>query len=220
MNPPKYPSTPHWPWSQTVHRDDSYHLAPEYFVGKNVVITEKLDGGNTLLHNGEVYARSTSAPSHAGWMAMVRKHHAYKTLIDCGSPRFYYGEDIYGIHSIEYAPINEANTYHLFAVREEDYFVSWDTVEALAETMDIYTVPMAYRGQFNTVDEITEFFSEWIENGSIIGGGDCEGFVIRITDGFDATDFSMNVAKYVRANHVQTDQHWRKNWKPCRLEKA
>ena len=59
----KYPRTPYWPWSPTIGRDDSVHLDPDRFVGEPVVVTEKLDGGNTLLHAGKVYARSVAAPS-------------------------------------------------------------------------------------------------------------------------------------------------------------
>ena len=31
---------------------------------------------------------------------------------------------------------------------------------------------------------------------------------------FKYKDFSKNVGKYVRANHVITDAHWSENWKP------
>ena len=71
----KYPSTPYWPWSPTIGRGDAVHAEPERFVDKPVVVTEKLDGGNTLLHAGEVYGRSVAAPSRGKWMAMVKKHH-------------------------------------------------------------------------------------------------------------------------------------------------
>ena len=35
-----------------------------------------------------------------------------------------------------------------------------------------------------------------------------EGFVIRNINEFSYDDFSDNVAKWVRAMHVNTDQHW------------
>lgn len=39
-----------------------------------------------------------SAPSEGKWMTMVKKHHAWKV----NEPDIYlYGEDIYGIHSID-----------------------------------------------------------------------------------------------------------------------
>ena len=73
-------------------------------MGERVVVTEKLDGGNTLLHAGKVYARSVLVPSEGPWMAMVKKHHAWKV----NEPDVWiYGEDIYGVHSIEYGPVRE-----------------------------------------------------------------------------------------------------------------
>ena len=36
-----------------------------------------------------------------------------------------------------------------------------------------------------------------------------EGYVIRLKDSFHYDEFGTSVAKFVRANHVQTDQHWR-----------
>jgi len=221
-HPPKYLRTPHWPDSETVHRDDTYHLDPEFFVDKDVVVTEKLDGGCTALWDGEVYARSTTQPSHAGWMAMVRKHHAWKTRDTEIDPYLtFYGEDIYGIHSIEYAPVREDQTFRMFALRhsepgQTDYFHSWDTVEIMAERMDILPVPVRFRGVFESTKAITKWFQDEIKLGSILGDT-CEGFVIRTQSGFNAEDFSTNVAKYVRAKHVQTNEHWTRNWQPCKL---
>lgn len=37
--------------------------------------------------------------------------------------------------------------------------------------------------------------------------------VLRIVAGFPATDFACNVCKSVRANHVQTTTHWRRQWR-------
>ena len=44
-----------------------------------------------------------------------------------------------------------------------------------------------------------------------------EGVVVRRVHEFGADDFSKNVVKYVRENHVQTDEHWTKNWKRAKL---
>ena len=214
--PPKYPSTPHWPDSETVHRDDTLHEAPHWFVGRPVVVTEKLDGGNTCLFKGDVYARSVAAPARDGWFAMVKKHHAWKTF---NGSFALYGEDMYGIHSIEYDPIAEEETYRLFAVREvdgADYFLSWQSVEEIAVEYSMRTVPVLFRGVFHSVDDITAYFREELSKPSGLGG-EREGFVMRLETGFPATMFREAVCKYVRPNHVQTDQHWRRNWKPCPL---
>ena len=36
--------------------------------------------------------------------------------------------------------------------------------------------------------------------------------MIHNANEFPISDFSKHVAKYVRANHVQTDKHWRETW--------
>ena len=216
--PIKYPSTPHWPESEKVHRDDTYHLDPEFFVGRDVVITEKLDGGNTCLHRGEVYARSVTSPSHDGWMAMVRKHHGWKT--NDRSIFSFYGEDLYGIHSIEYDPLWEEDTYRLFAIRDaQGRFLDWDAVVALAIQYTFLTVPVCFLGAFQSMGDITEWFKDNRPSASSLGP-EREGFVMRTVDGFDGADFPTHVCKYVRKNHVQTDQHWRVNWKPCQLKRG
>ena len=49
-------------------------------------------------------------------------------------------------------------------------------------------------------------------------GKEKEGCVIRKANAFtDEQGFEKNVCKYVRANHVQTDEHWTKNWKKAEL---
>jgi hypothetical protein len=223
--PPKYPRSLHWPESPTIHKDDKTHDNPESFVGREVVITEKLDGGNTTLWQGEVYARSTSQPSNAGWMGMVRKNHAWKTL---NSPKclVFCGEDLMGIHSIEYDAMKEEDTYKVFAIRfvpqehqtGSDLFMSWDAVERLAAPYMLKTVPVLFRGTFNSINEITKWFDTELTKPSDIGP-EREGFVIRWADGFKTSEFSQAVAKYVRPNHVQTDdKHWRVNWKTCKLK--
>jgi hypothetical protein len=213
--PPKYPSTPHWPWSPTVHKDDRYHQDAQAFVQREVIITEKLDGGNTCLWQGEVYARSTGQPATQGWFAMVKKHHAWKTA-NSPSDVFVYGEDLYGIHSIQYEPIREDQTYRIFAVRQGDTWLSWDDVVSHAKSLDIPTVPVLYRGLFNSVKEITSFFETEIKKPSEIGGPR-EGFVMRYAGSFEDAAFTNTTAKYVRKGHVQTDQHWTRNWQPAPL---
>jgi hypothetical protein len=44
-----------------------------------------------------------------------------------------------------------------------------------------------------------------------------EGVVIRNAGEFPVDEFSNNVCKWVRPNHVQTDEHWTKNWKKATL---
>lgn len=224
---PSYPSTRHWPQSLSVHRDDHYHRDPGHFVGKRVVITEKLDGGITQFADGKVYARASSAPTSAGWFDYVKSVTLPK-LIGV-SPKYQaIGEDLYGVHSIEYDPLPD--TFYLFHVldraypnigtenTEGDIFWSWEGVDLFAHAYELRIVPKLFEGEFKSIDEITKWFFDHINERSELGPVR-EGFVMRIADEFPFEKFGQNMCKFVRANHVQTDEHWTKNWKPAKISK-
>ena len=213
MTPVKYPRTPYWPWSPQIPTDGLHFADPSVLVGPEVVVTEKLDGSNTLLHRGEVYGRSVSSPSSAPWRAMVKKHHAWKLA---GSDDLLYGEDIFGVHSIEYAPVREDRTLYAFALRRGDRFASFDEVRRFAERLDIAVAPVIWRGRFSSVDSIRKLVSEAHTQASLLGG-DREGVVIRPAAEFPADTFDSLVCKSVRLDHVQTDEHWTRRWRPCAL---
>ena len=139
-----------------------------------------LDGSNTLLHQGEVYARSVSAPATGKWLAMVRKHHAWKVT---EPDVFLYGEDIMA-----------------------DY----------ARERSIPVVPILFRGTLRSVREVRDFVTGAHAEPSALGGAR-EGVVIRHADGFPAVDFKRSVCKSVRVGYVQSDEHWSKRWRACRI---
>ena len=211
---PRYPSTPYWPWSPTTGRGDAVLQHPERFIGQKVVATEKLDGGCTLLHGGRVYARSVSAPSEAKWMAMVKKHHAWKVT----EPDVWlYGEDIYGVHSITYNPVPEDETFYAFALRNAvGEFTAFSDLEHYAKSRRIPIVPVLFRGVFRSLAEVRGFVIRAQAEPSALGGKR-EGVVLRLDRAFPAAEFPEAVCKSVRPDHVQTDEHWTRNWKPCRI---
>ena len=213
----KFPSIPYWPDSPSIGRGDGVHGDPSRFVGEPVVVTEKLDGGNTLLHAGKVYGRSVAAPSSAKWMAMVKKHHAWKV----NEPDIYlYGEDIYGVHSIAYDPVREDETFHAFALRYGDgAFAAFADLEVYARQREIPVVPVLFRGRFRSVAQIRASFERAHGQPSALGGLR-EGVVMRLACGFSEREFPNNMCKSVRLGHVQTDQHWSRNWQPCRIHRA
>ena len=208
----KYPKTLSWPWSPGKGRKSAIHPEPLCFVGVPVVVTEKLDGGNTLLHGGKVYARSVSAPSEAKWFAMVKKHHAWKVT----DPSIYlYGEDIYGVHTIAYDAVSEDKTFYAFSIRDGcGAFMPFSKVEAYAKMRNIPIVPVLFRGTFNSLSELREFIDGAHRENSALGG-EREGVVIRLARGFPDSEFQYNVCKSVRAGHVRQNEHWRRNWQPC-----
>ena len=210
----KYPRTGYWPYSPGDPRDGDELADPARFVGLPIVVTEKLDGGNTLLHRGQVYARSVSAPSTGKWMAMVKKHHAWKVT---ESDVYLYGEDIYGVHSIEYDPVPENETFHAFALRRANgCFTSFRTMVSYAQEREIPVVPIVFEGTFAAVRDLRDFVTRAHAEPSALGG-EREGVAIRAACGFPAEEFRSNVCKSVRAGHVQSEEHWSKDWKACRI---
>lgn len=188
----------------------------EFFLNKDVVITEKIDGSNTCITEGQVYARSVSSPSHNKWFAMVKKHHAYKVT----NPGLkLYGEDIFGVHSIEYDPVEEDKTFYAFGLANQTEFLSWSDLANYCNMWAIPVVPVIFQGKFSSITSLKEFFESEHRKPSFLGN-EREGMVIRVASAFKTDQFDMNVAKSVRPNHVQTDKHWRYHWKCCKLKKS
>lgn len=210
---PKYPRTPYWPDSPSTAPGDRHVDDVGSFLGHELVLTEKLDGSNTLLYLGRAYGRSASPDNHDPWRAMVRKHHAWK-LDD--PDVLLYGEDIFAVHSIAYGPVAEDRTFYAFALRDGDRFMSWDRTVAFAEELDLPVVPVLHRGTFETRQELTDVLAVEHSRPSFLGGTR-EGIVMRRASDFHVFEFPNRVCKSVRANHVQTDQHWSRDWKPCAL---
>ncbi len=125
------------------------------------------------------------------------------------------GEDIYAVHSIEYGPVAEDRTFYAFALRNEgDEFAAFTDLERYARHRAIPVVPVLFRGRFPSVDAIRRFIVAAHAEPSALGG-EREGVVLRVEEGFAVRDFAKSVCKSVRAGHVQTTTHWRRNWRPC-----
>ena len=218
--PPRYPRTPHWPWSPGNPPERRSHPRPELFAGREIVITEKLDGTNAALWRGRALTRNggTTAP----WLQAARKRHAWKTA---NLDAVIYGEDLLGVHSTGYGPMPEEHTFRVFArlVREgPDTLASWEITEIFARQAGMLTVPVLFRGAMGSLLELQEFILEAHSRPSELGGpaplgGELEGVVVRIAESFPWDEFPMSVAKSVRENHVRSEQHWSRNWRRAEI---
>ncbi len=190
------------------------HSDPGRFVDVPVVVTEKLDGSNILLHNRKTYGRSVSTPSEGKWTAMVKKHHAWKVT---EPDVFLYGEDVYGIHSIEYGAVREDHTFYAFSRRDATgAFAPFSEVRAYAEQKNIPIVPILFHGIFGSIAEVRKFLLHAHAEASVLGG-EREGVVLRLACGFPESEFQYSVCKSVRIDHVQSTTHWTTHWRPCKI---
>ena len=147
-------------------------------------------------------------------MAMVKKHHAWKVT----EPDTYlYGEDIFAVHSIVYGAVLESRTFYAFALRNASgAFAPFAETVEYAKRKDIPIVPVLFEGTFSTVTDVRAFLKQALAETSVLGG-QREGVVIRLACGFSESEFHINVCKSVRASHVQSEDHWTRNWRPCMI---
>lgn len=217
----KYPRTYHLPYSPGATKDDK-KLQDSWFdnyKGKEIVITEKLDGENIHMTQKDCYARSDGAPTRSPWSRNiwdpnVGLYWKLKSLI--GPNETIFGENLYGEHSIHYGNLD--SYFHLFAATDEFNWYSWDDVKGFAKIMNIPHVPELWRGMIYKEKDLEELVNKFVSYPSIYGDNR-EGVVVRITKSFPIEDFSKYVCKWVRPNHVQTDEHWTRNWKRAELLK-
>jgi len=216
----KYPRTVHLAFSPCVFSDDLQQTNSSVFEGEEVVITEKLDGGNCCIDvmDKKVFARTHSHPTAHPSFGPVKA--LAQTLF--WDPNFptgikLFGECMFGIHSIEYD--NLQSFFYLFGVLENDsIWWSWEKTEALAQKYNLALPPVVFRGS-TTISEIKMLMDDRINQPSGLGLGQVkpEGFVIRKTKAFPSSEFLGSIAKYVRKNHLQTDTNWKTTWRKASL---
>ena len=97
----KYNRTYHFPFSPGATNDDRIANSMSNLIGQEIVITEKLDGENTGMTRGGVYARSHADYTTSPWSREVRQIHD-RIKFDILEDVFIFGENMEGIHSIEY----------------------------------------------------------------------------------------------------------------------
>lgn len=195
----KYPRTLHTPWSPGGTRDDRILSSMDHFIGKQVIVTEKMDGENTTLYNDHVHARSIASGDHPSrsWVKALQGRIATQL------PEKWRvcGENLFAQHSIGYKQL--ASYFLVFSIWNEDNFcLDWDTTMEWCELLDLEHVPVLYIGLY---DEIA-IKSCWKSN---INKEESEGYVIRLRESFAYDNFNTALAKYVRAGHITTDEHWK-----------
>lgn len=192
----KYPRTFHLIESPGKASDDKTIKSMSDLYGFDVVITEKMDGENTSIYSNAVTARSLDTGYHESrtWVkqfASTWQHELPPNFRVCG-------ENLYAKHSIGYE--NLASFFYGFSVWENETCLSWDDTLEFFELFGIVPVRTLYRGILSQ-----KIIGDLINN---VDTAKMEGFVIRRADSFELSEFNTKVAKWVRAGHVATDQHW------------
>jgi hypothetical protein len=193
----KYPRTPHLPWSPGASADDRVMADAGHLFAGEVVVTEKLDGENCTMHRGGLYARSVDS---VGGMLRQRARALWASIgHDIPEGMLLCGENMQWEHSIRYEDLT--SPFYVFSVWDGDTCLSWDDTLGVCEMLGLPTVPVLYRGQQPG-------------HAAVLAGAipplreDQEGYVVRRAGQFDRRSFHRSVAKFVRAGHVRTGEHW------------
>lgn len=154
-----------------------------------------------------LFARSHNGPpTHASFDYAKQLHSWIKSGI---APELeIYGEYTFAIHSIHYPDMHDF--FHVFAVRDSSLgmWADWDYTQDLASSLGLNTVPMLERGTAESVEELQRWTTLYAHASVSSYGPEQEGIVVRVENAFADADFSRSLAKWVRADHVQTDAHW------------
>lgn len=203
MDRVKYPRTFHLPWSLGATDDDKTWGEKDVarmFEGREVVVSEKMDGENcTVYWDGYCHARSLDSAHHPSRSWVKAEAARISGLLPEGWRIC--GENMYARHSVGY---DSLPSYFLaFSIWDENNVcLGWGEFEEWCELLGVASVPVLYRG---TWDE-EKVKAVWPRPSSF--GATSEGYVVRTAEGFPFRDFRNSVAKFVRANHVQSETHW------------
>lgn len=193
----KYPRTLHLPFSEGATSDDKFLKDFSAFNGAEVVVTLKMDGENTTLYNDHIHARSLDSDNHYSRNWVKQFHSSFAHDID--DRMRICGENMYAKHSIHYK--NLKSYFYGFSIWENEMCLAWDKTLEYFELYNITPVEVLYSGIY---DE-----SILINLAKNMDKSVNEGFVVRLSKSFSYNDFYKSVSKYVRANHVTTDSHWK-----------
>lgn len=214
----KYPRTFNLPWSGSESSDDVWWKDCSLFEGKEVVVSEKLDGEcSSIYPDGTVHARSLDTSPHPSrnWIKKFASEFCYKIP----SGHRICGENVFAWHSIFY---KELPTYFfVYGIYNEDNkCLSWDDTELICEELGLHTVPVLYRGIWDK----KKIQSLWKGKGTFPTFGtnveypelddfhpcDAEGYVVRLTEEFSHQNFKNCCAKYVgpKFKSSMRKSHW------------
>ena len=168
------------------------------FVGKQVVITVKMDGENSSLYADYLHARSTEYNPHPSrsWLKSLHARIAHDIPVGwrvCG-------ENLWAKHSIHYRHLEDL--FLVFSVwNDKNECLSWEQTKEWAGLLGLKMVPVLYEGMWD--QKLVQGLDVGLHDGDPM-----EGYVVRVAESFHYKDFRKSVAKYVRKGHVQTHGHW------------
>lgn len=175
----------------------------EYFAPmRDAVASTKMDGECTTIGREEdgVYSHARSIDSKGHWSRNHIKQLAAMIGNDIPLGWRICGENMAAVHSIKYDQLE--SFFYVFSVWDENNVcLQYDKMVEFCGALGLSVVPVLARGPWSVLEAgfKNHFGLDFTKD---------EGYVVSNAAGFRYEDAQKNVAKVVRANHVQTDEHW------------
>lgn len=192
----KYQRTYHLPWSQGVSKDDRVHKNMDNFIGKRVIVSEKMDGENTNLYNDYFHARSIDGRNHPSRNWSKQFWSTFKA--DIPEDWRICCENVYAKHSIHYKGL-KTYVFGFSVWDEKNTCLSWDDTLDWFELLGITPVRVLYDGIYDE-QKIRALWSQ-------ADYDRVEGYVVRLADSFSYSEFRKSIGKFVRKDHVNPNSH-------------
>lgn len=201
----KYPRSWHLSYSEKSGSDDKRHDDDSHFSNKNVTVTIKLDGENTTIYSDYIHARSLDSrvdSEDRRWIDALRISKIENNIPDsfriCGENMFYK-------HTVPYEDLE--SMFYVFSIWDGDKCLSWEETKMWCGLLDLQHVPVIFEGKYNK-DKILKIFNDYTSKNKNV-----EGFVVRISDSFNISEFTYSLSKYVRNTFEIPSNHWRHSQK-------
>jgi hypothetical protein len=196
----KYPRSWHLNYSEKSSSDDKKHLSDSHFIGKDVVVTIKMDGENTTIYNDYIHARSVDSridSEDRRWIDALRK-----SKIEGNIPDSYRicGENLFYKHTCYYDDLK--SMFYVFSIWDGETCLSWDETKMWCGLLGLEMVPVIYEGIYDK-NKIIESFNFFMKDKNT------EGFVVRVREEFNIENFQNSLNKFVKSGFVIPDEHWR-----------
>jgi hypothetical protein len=167
-----------------------------------------MDGSNVVLTKKNVAARNGLCADHRSF-DMLKAEHSQKTSLIPEDVEIF-GEWLYAKHSIHYTGKNALTSYlqifHVYDIKNR-CFLGWDQVKDICAKMGYPTVPILAENKIYASE--WEFTADLTRMAKAVIGCGHEGIVVRPAAPFHYGHFETHTGKYVRPNHVQTEEHWK-----------
>ncbi len=198
----KYPRTFHLPYSLKKGEDDKVLASDDILEGKQVVVTEKMDGENTTIYADYLHARSIDSD----WDESKRWLDRLRTFIEPDIPKGWRicGENLFYKHTIHY---NQLDTlFYVYSIwNEQNECLSWKETLDWCQLLNLQPIPVIYQGLYKK-DTILHAFANYTKSATY----PVEGFVVRLSESFAFENFKQSVAKFVNDTfQITTTRHWK-----------